>query len=222
VGQIFVDASYIAIGEKVRDDRLDGNHLRAWMVERIFGKEISKIGLERADAQTILSSGFDELNKLQDENKDPMSLFDFYAEISAKMFLALFKKPVDDRYVNLLSAILKWTFFTDMVCDYEEDMKNKSFNSFKDDTCPTFSDYFDKHYLTVFEINRQISSEVMDALNLIHDDSEEWKILYRIITYSLNNVIQDKIAGKDPRFKMVGETVKNWGAYLKKLPDKES
>lgn len=110
----------------------------------------------------------------------------------------------------------------DMVCDYEEDLKSGSFNSFKDPSCATFSAYFDKHYLTVFDINRQINEEIMVSLKAIHDDSEEWKILYRVITYSLNNVIVDKTVGKDPNFKIVKETVNNWKTYLKRLPDKET
>lgn len=221
VGKLFVEVSYIAIGEKVRDDRLDGDHLRAWAAERLFGNEIAKVHQDQPEAQAILSGGFDALNKLQDENRDPMSLFDFYADVSSKMFLAISTRPIGDHYIDLLKAILKWTFFMDMVCDYEDDLKHGAFNSFRDESCPTFSDYFDKHYLTVFEINRQISSQIMDALNQIHDDSTEWKILYRVLTYSLNNMLQDKVAGKDLHFKMVRETVKNWKSYLKELPDKE-
>lgn len=222
VGKLFVDASYIAVGEKIRDDRYDGNRLRAWAAERIFGKQISQSGQENAEAREILQTGFDELNNLQNQNRDPMSLFHFYGDISSKMFLSLTKRPIDIKYINLWKAILKWTFFIDMICDYEEDMKNGSFNSFKDPRCTTFSAYFDKHYVTVFDINRRISDEIMDSLKAIHDDSEEWKILYRVITYSLNNVVLDKASGKDPNFKIVRETVNNWKTYLKKLPDKES
>lgn len=222
VGKIFVDASYLAIGEKIRDDKLDGNGFRARLLEGILGKRIAQTHQSKPEAQAILSGGFDELNKLQAENRDPMSLFGFYADTSSKMFLSLFKKPVEDRYIDLLKALLKWTFFMDMVCDYEDDLKEKAFNSFQDETCPTFCDYFDKHYLTIFEINRQINSQIMQALEWIHDDSQEWRVLYRIISYSLNNVIQDKLAGKDLHFKLVGETVKNWKTYMERLPEKES
>jgi len=222
VGRIFVDASYIAIGEKARDDQLDGETFKAALVNLLYGKAISKVHARNPEAQRILSSGFDELNRLQDENKEPMLLFDFYADVSTQMFLALFERPVDERYLNLYKAILKWTFFIDMVCDYEDDMKKNAFNSFKDADCPTFAAYFDMHYTRIFRINDQISKEIMNALESIHDGSEEWRILYRIITHSLNNVIQDKIGGKDPRFRIVSETVKNWKDYLKKLPDKES
>ena len=221
VGKIFVDISYIAMGEKIRDDKLDGNSFRAWIVEKLYGKEIAESAESNREAQSILKNGFDKLNILQNENRDPMSLFDFYADVSTDMFVAFFKKPVDERYMRLFRAILKWTFFIDMVCDYEDDMKDKSFNSFRDAECPSFSDYFNKHYATVFEINSRISGEIMEALEAIHDDSDEWRILYRVITHSLNNVIQDKLSGKDPRFKIVKETLKNWREYLKKLPDKE-
>lgn len=221
VGKIFVDASFIAFGEKIRDDRLDGNTLRAWLAERVYGKEAAKSGKNNPDALSLLRNGFDELNIMQNENRDPMSLFDFYADVSAQMFIALFKKPVDDRYMRLFRAILKWTFFIDMVCDYEDDRKDNSFNSFKDADCPTFADYFNKHYVTVFELNQRISAELMDALNGIYDTSDEWRILYRIITHSLNNVMQDKLSGKDPRFKLIKETINNWKSYLKKPPAKE-
>lgn len=222
VGKLFVDASYIAMGEKVRDDRYDGNRMRAWVVEKLIGKKITQSGNDNPEARDILKAGFDELNTYQEENRDPAFLFDFYGDISSKMFLSLLKRPIDEKYINLWKAILKWTFFMDMVCDYEEDMKNGSFNSFKDPCCATFADYFDKHYVKVFEINRRISTEVMDSLTAIYDESDEWKILYRVITYSLNNVILDKASGKDPNFKIVRETVKNWKTYLKRLPDKES
>lgn len=221
VGKIFIDASYIAIGEKIRDDRLDGNTLRAWLIEKLFGKRTAISVKNNPNAQLLLRNGFDELNIMQESNRDPLSLFDFYADVSTQMFTALFKKPVDDKYIRLFSAILKWTFFIDMVCDYEDDLKDNSFNSFKDVQCPTFADYFNKHYATVFEINKTLNTEVMDALNAIYDTSDEWKILYRVITYSLNNVIQDKLSGKDPRFKIVKETINNWKSYLKKPPAKE-
>lgn len=138
------------------------------------------------------------------------------------MFLSLIKHPIGDGYIRLWKAILKWTFFMDMVCDYEEDLKDGAFNSFKDPSCATFAAYFDKHYTVVFDINRQINEEIMESLKAVHDDSEEWKILYRVITYSLNNVILDKTSGKDPNFKIVKETVNNWKTYLKRLPEKES
>lgn len=221
VGKMFVDISYIAIGEKVRDDKTDGDSLKALAAQMLFGKAVSKVARENPDAQNILSSGFDELNRLQDEKRDPMSLFDFYADVSVKMFLSLSKRPVSERYLELLKAILKWTFFIDMVCDYEDDLKKGAFNSFRDKECRTFSDYFDKHYIEVFDINNSINTQVFDALNSIHDQSAEWRILYRIITHSLNSVIQDKIAGKDPRFRIVKETVKNWKEHFKKLPEKE-
>ena len=222
VGKLFVDASFIAVGEKIRDDRYDGNRMRAWFAEKIFGKQVRQSGRDNPEAAEILRVGFDELNILQNQNRDPMSLFHLYGDISSNMFLSLIKHPIGDGYIRLWKAILKWTFFMDMVCDYEEDLKDGAFNSFKDPSCATFAAYFDKHYTVVFDINRQINEEIMESLKAVHDDSEEWKILYRVITYSLNNVILDKTSGKDPNFKIVKETVNNWKTYLKRLPEKES
>ena len=207
-GQMFAHLTLIAFGEKARDDQLDGNKMRAFFVNALFKKQFAKAKAQYPKLAELSFDGTEEINRLQDGGEELFTVLKAYGDSGREIFREMGIQ--DERFLDVYDAIMQWTFFIDMLCDYEDDYKEKAYNAFHDPACPTLQKLFDKHYAFILESNLKISKDIVNSLNAINDDSMEWKIVYRVMEYSLNTVAFNLLEGKDVKFHYFKELRKNW------------
>ena len=145
--------SYIAFGEKIRDDIMDENSKRAAFMKFIFGKQIESAKEREPELQRIAFEGTNRINELQRQNADLDTVLSVYGDMMAETFSAF--ADIDERFVRLYRNLARWTFYVDMLSDYDDDYKEGSYNSFKTEDCKTISEYFDKHWAYLIEKNKE-------------------------------------------------------------------
>lgn len=207
VGMKFARLSFIAFGEKFHDDLIDGNDKKAKFMYFLYGKAIKKAQAAEPQIAQRARESTDRINELQAANATVEQVLDEYGQSMADTF-TLFGVTRQDT-LALYKSIAKWTFFVDMLCDYDSDFATNSPNSFRDDDCPTISDWFAKHYTYLLEMTRSLNEEILTGLNSIKNGSVEWDALYLVITHALNNVVPNILNGKDVTFHYVYEYNRN-------------
>ena len=208
VGKLFAELTLIAFGEKVNDDEIDGKGKRTFFLKLFFGKAIKKVQQSQPKLAEISSKGMQKINELQDAKANVFEVLGAYGDV----FYETFKEMgvTQPEFLKIFKSIAEWTFFVDMICDYEEDYKNKTYNAFYDEQSETLEKVFDKKYAEILEVNARISNDIISSLNAVNDGSIEWKIVYRILEYSLNTVVSSMIDGGDVKFHYFKELKKNW------------
>lgn len=208
VGKRFAELTLVAFGEKLHDDELDGNRKRTFFINMLFGKSIKKAQKSQSEIAKISYDGTEKINQLQNANAPVKEVLSAYGDMVYDTFKQM--GISDPQYLKIFKYIAEWTFFVDMICDYEEDFKQKTYNGFYDKDCNTLQKVFDKKYLEILDVNGWISNNVITSLNAVNDGSTEWKIVYRILEYSLNSVVYNMVDGKDVTFHYFKELKKNW------------
>ena len=120
IGLRLASLSLIAFGEKIRDDELDGKVIRAKFLQLLYKKDIENAKKSEPELAKIAYEGTELINKLQKENAPLESVLKAYGNTSILSFCLL--APITDDYKNLISSIAEWTFFIDMVADYDDDV----------------------------------------------------------------------------------------------------
>lgn len=207
LGMRLARLSFIAFGEKIRDDCLDGITVQAKTLKRLFGKIIENCRQSEPELAAIARRGTDEINLLQSQGADVESVLSVYGRAMADTF-SLFS-PLPDEAKDFYFALAEWTFFVDMLCDYDEDFKKGAPNSLRDESCPTLSRLFDVKYDLICGQNKRIADKLVKGLDALNDGSYEWEALYHIIIYALNNVVSGTLSGKDMSFHYFKEFFKN-------------
>ena len=198
VGLKFARLSLISFGEKIRDDQLDRNHFKAKMGALLFSKIIKKAQEAEPSMANDSYEGTEIINKLQDNNEPIMDIFAAYGDMAANSishFIEMTKETEE-----LVRSVSEWIFLVDMICDYDDDYKNKTYNGFKIEGIATFSEHFDTNYQEFLEIVNKISNRLYNAIMNVRDNSSLWNVLYKIITHAINTVIPNAIMGKDIEF----------------------
>lgn len=199
--------TFIALGEKIADDMRDEKSLKVKFANSLFGKSIARAIAAEPEIARIAHEGCQEVNDLQDGGADAFAVFDAYGRSVVNIF-SLFG-GASEAALAALRDLARWTFFVDMLCDYDEDYANaKAYNAFKTEGCPTLDDYFDGHYNTVLEYNRRISGELTNSLLAIADDSLEYRGIYKMISHGQSTVVKALLSGKDIRYKYFREQAK--------------
>lgn len=220
LGLRIADLGLIVAGEKIRDDLLDGNRVKAHVADLFYRARVRAACRRESELARIARKGTDLINTLQNEHASLDAVLDGYADMMADGF-ALFG-PLEERYLRVYRAMARWTFFVDMVADYDEDVAKGQNNSLIVDDSPTIADYFSRHYGFLYEKNRAIACELHDAVEAIRADNAEWCILDLVINHALDTVMPDILQGKNVKFQYFHELHKNWRrarqtrAYLKK------
>lgn len=198
VGLKFARLSLISFGEKIRDDQLDKNHFKAKLGSLLFSKIINKAKEAEPNMANDSYQGTEKINKLQETNQPIMEIFAAYGDMAASSishFIQMTKETEE-----LVRSVSEWIFLVDMICDYDEDYKNGTYNGFKIEGIATFGEYFDTNYQEFLEIVSSISNRLYNAIMAVRDNSELWNVLYKIITYAINTVVPNAIMGKDIEF----------------------
>lgn len=199
--------SLITFGEKFRDDLIDEggfkNRLKGWL----FGKKVKKACAEEPEIARLAFEGTERINRMQEQNAEIGALLEAYADAMEQTVLAVcdVKKP----YVRLLRSLARWTYFVDILCDYDEDCKKNQYNPLRKEGVNTLQDYLAANYYDLFLKNREISHEVYDALTACKSDRPEWDVLFKIIVHSLNTVVAGILRGEDVTFHYFKELLRN-------------
>ena len=190
--------SLISFGEKIRDDEIDKNYFKAKLGSLLFAKTINKA--VEAEPVIALNSylGTEKINELQNNNSDIMEIFNAYGDMAVSTISQL--SPLTLKSEELVRSVSEWIFLVDMICDYDEDYKNGTYNGFKTEGFATFSEYFDTHYVEFLEIVNKMSDRLVNAIMAVRDNTPLWNTLYKIIINAVNTVIPNRIMGKDIEF----------------------
>lgn len=190
--------SLISFGEKIRDDQIDGNGVKVKIAKLLFSRSIDAAKIVEPVIAKNAYDGTEFINSLQNSNQPIERIFRAYGDMAASAF----SQFIDLTFATeeLIRSVSEWIFLVDMICDYDEDYKNHTYNGFKTEGCETFKDYFDTNYLYVLSVVEKSSARLLNALLAVRDDSPVWNILYKIITHALDTVIPNVLLGKDIKF----------------------
>ncbi len=207
VGLRFADMTLVAFGEKLRDDIIDGNKKRAFLVKTIYGKQIKQAQTRQPELTEISTRGIDKINDLQDGGANANAVLKAYGDMTAETFKQI---GVDDqRFLSVYKGLAMWTFFVDMLVDYKDDYKQGVYNAFMDKDCKTIEEVFTKDPQEILDLNKKISNDIIDSLKSIDNGSKEWTVVYRIVEHALNTVVFDILEGRDVKFHYFKELNKN-------------
>ena len=203
--------SFIAVGGKIEDDLLDGNKFRAGSMNLLFKKAIKTSREAEPSLAKILDDNLAKLNELEkSENCTTEMLLDCYGNGMVEVFMDFAELPEGAK--KLYNSIARWTYFVDMLTDYEEDYRTNAPNTLIEKDCPTLDLLWEKKYRYIMDLNKSISDDILDGLEMIKVDKQEWKTLKEILVYALDNVVSGVFSGKDVTFhyfKEYGRNVQN-------------
>lgn len=206
VGKRLANLTILMFGEKIRDDEMDGDRFRAAGMNLLFHKTIANARLAEPRMAEIARKGTDRINQLQTEGADLNGILETYGQMVVNLFLCI--EELEQRYQRLFRSIAMWTFYIDMLHDYNKDYKNNAFNGFKIKGFPTLRECFDIYYADFIGVNQRITREFREALYAISDDSSEWKILYKIIDTALSSTAVPMLSTRSERWEMSWEYIK--------------
>ena len=208
IGMKLAYLSFLAFNEKIQDDLVDGNVKRGKFMYSLFKKAIKKSKEAEPELDKLVHDNLAKLYAIENgDSPTTESLLECYGNGMVEVFSTLGDIP--DGAKKLYKAIAKWTYFVDMLCDYDEDFATGALNTLKREDCPTLLSLFDKEYAYLMQINQDISNDILEGLESIRTNSTEWTALYEILTYALNNVISGLLNGKDVTFHYFKEYHRN-------------
>ncbi len=200
IGKRLANLSIILFGEKIRDDEIDGNTLRAGSMNLLFRRTVDNARLAEPEMARIAKEGTDQINLLQSADGNLNEILSLYGTMVANLFRCI--SNLDDKCTRAIKSIAVWTFYIDMLYDYDKDYKSNAYNGFRVDGYKTIKDCFDSNYLMFISKNEEVTDEIRDALHDVNDGSDEWRILYKIIDSALGTTIPILFATRRERLTM--------------------
>lgn len=191
--------SLVVFGEKIRDDYLDGENLKAAGMEVLFKKLIADACAAEPEIRKIALEGTDRINEMQDSGQQVERILDTYGEMVADIFCKLY--PMEDDYRQLIKNIAVWTFYVDMLNDYAKDYKRGKYNGFTLEGCDNIQSCFDRNYLFFLYLNRKINNSITSQIEKIRDDSKDWIVLNKIVNCAIGTTAFYILCGNDVEFK---------------------
>ena len=209
LGMRLANMSCVVFGEKFRDDELDGNRASAQAMNALFGGVIARARSAEAEMAAIAREGTERINRMQAENAPVYDLFDAYGEMVYQLFACI--HPLGAAHGRLIRAIAAWTFYIDMLCDYDKDYRQGAYNGFKVEGLSTIrawhvekKDVFAQaengfHAQGIatlresYAANREMyaqaemrmAGEMKAALDAADDGASEWTVLRKVIHAAL-------------------------------------
>ena len=210
--------TFIAFGEKFRDDLLDSKSAKARLAVAFFFKTIERAKKAEPELARIGFEGTNRINDLQNAGAPLFDVLAAYGDMAVESFGSFM--PLTAETAALVRYLSEWIFFIDMICDYDEDYgNNNAYNGFKTQGCPTFSDYFNLHYRKFLKIESVVTNRLVAALNAVKDDSRRWNTLFKIIMNAVDNVVPAVIEGMDVKFHYAEELRENYRKMRKTKRD---
>jgi hypothetical protein len=188
--------SLISFGEKIRDDEMDnGRGFKTGLVSLPLAKALREAREAEPKMAKDSYEGTERINRLQNANAPLHEILGAYGDMSVTSFSEFF--PLTPKTEELIRAVSEWNFLVDMVCDYDDDYKNGTYNGFKKEGVPTLSAYFDRYYEEFSAVANRISDRFVVALTAVRDDSVVWNTLFKICIHAIDNVLTSAVLGED-------------------------
>ena len=200
LGKRLAEMSVILFGEKIRDDRLDGNNLRAGGMDLMYRRTVDRARAAEPEMTRIAREGTDRINRLQNEGADLHEILGAYGDMVADLFRCI--GELDEKLARAIRSIAVWTFYIDLLCDYDKDYRDGAYNGFRAEGQKTLKAYFDANYLTLIGRNAEVTGEIREALMAANDGSPEWRIVYKIVDTALGNTIPLLLATRKEKLAM--------------------
>ena len=186
----------ISFGEKIRDDELDNNHnLKAKLMSLPIAKAIREACAAEPDIAKDSYNGTERINSLQDSGAPIFSVLGAYGDMAVRSFSHF--EDLTPASEELIRSVSEWIFLMDMICDYDDDYKDGTYNGFKTEGLSTLSAYFDVHYKEFSRIVNAVSDRFVAALFAVKDDSVLWNTLFKICIHAMDTVPTNAVLGKD-------------------------
>lgn len=198
----------ISFQEKFRDDEMDDNSLGAKIASGILRKAVRAAQEAEPEMTRLSFEGTERINELQNGNAPLFDVLGAYGDMAAGTFSCVL--PMNGKTEELVRAISEWVFFVDMVCDYDEDFREGSYNGLKAADCETFRAYFDRHYMQFLADAERVTRRMADALLAVRDDSRLWNTLFKILRRAVDTTLLDCIEGRDVKFHYFRNLSEQW------------
>ena len=198
IGLKFARLSLISVGEKLRDDHIDKNNLATRTVCLPLAKAIKRAKADEPEMAKSSYAGTERINELQNSGAPLTDIFSAYGDMAYASFSRFVEMTPETE--ELVRSISEYNFLVDMVVDYNDDYKSGSFNGFKKDGHPTFSDYYDSYYLEFNAIASKVTDRLLSAVMAVRDDSTLWNTIFKIVSYAIDHVLPSAILGEDVGF----------------------
>lgn len=184
LGRRLANMSCIVFGEKILDDQLDGDAPAAKLLDALFSGVIVRAQREEPDMAHIAREGTARIRRMQENREDPFALFDAYGGMVVSLFACI--APLEPPYRQLIHAIAAWTFYTDMLCDYDKDYREGAYNGFHIEGEKTLRACHAAHSAVFAQARERMDGELRRALAAVKDESQEWTVLEKVICAALD------------------------------------
>lgn len=184
LGMRLANMSCVVFGEKFRDDELDGNRALAQAMHLLFGGVIARAREAEPEMAAIAREGTERINRLQEENAPVYDLFAAYGEMVARLFACI--HPLEETHARLIRAVAAWTFYIDMLCDYDKDYRQGAYNGFKVDGLSTLRACYVEKKDVFAQAEMRMAGELRAALDAADDGAQEWAVLKKVIHAALD------------------------------------
>ena len=193
--------SFIVFGEKIRDDLADGEIAKGKSMSLLYGKSIEKAREAEQVLAAIAAKGIEKLDEQQNNHASAEEVLETYGQMMADLFKEFGVQ--DEKFLRLFRCIAKWTFYMDMLTDYDEDYRTGNYNGYIIEGCSTIQSCFDRNYLYFINENRKINDEISDAMKQIQDGSGEWYVLNKMISHATSTMALRLLAGENIKFRFI-------------------
>lgn len=198
------DSVILAFAVKINDDCDDGDKGRAFVCRTLFGRMIKRVVKKNAELYEKSVKAIRNMDELQRGGADLKTVLEAYGKAVSCAFTYAY--DMEEKYVRTIELIAQWTFFIDMLDDYDDDVKKGAVNTLVRDGCATRAELFDKHYNELIPVIADLENELNNAVNAIKSEEAEWVVLHKIIGHSLATLVPAILNGKDVRFHYFKDT----------------
>lgn len=212
IGKRLASLTLVCFGGKMEDDYIDKEYVRANFIKLVFGRAIKKAYDLEPGFVTNTREVCAQINDYQAQNSDAELPLDAYGKSTVKSFSSFgeIAKP----YQDVLYWLARWSFFIDMLSDYNKDFKEKAPNSYRDDNYPTVEEMLEDRWFKLIPIMKKENESLYNAVLAIKDKSEEWKVLFDVVSDAINRTCEGVLSGNNVEFNYFKELFFNWGRYF--------
>ena len=210
-GKIIADITAIGLATKTVDNKEDGDKEKVFLAN-LFFRGVMKDVVKRNPKQFEMAVDANEkINSLQRDGAPIEEVLDVYGDFVGKLFSTYY--PLSEPYLKALYWLARWTFFVDMLVDYDEDYAEKKPNSLIEEGTPTIIEYFNKHYAKLSKLIEDEEKSVKAAIYGIKSDELEWGALRKIVDHSLATTVPGILNGDDVQFHYFRDTAASLNDY---------
>lgn len=211
IGKKLANLTLVGFGGKMEDDYSDKQYFKATIAKLLYGRAIKKAYQKEPQFLKNTREVCQLINDIQNANGAAEDALDAYGKSSVKSFLEF--GPLDEKYQTAIYSLARWSFFMDMICDYNEDFKKKANNSYKDPRFKTLQELLDGNWSYIIPLMRKENTNVFNAIMALKVKKDEWYLLRDIVIDAINTISVGVLKGEDVSFHYFKELFANIEKY---------